>query len=265
MPQSGDARATTTTTSGASRRRVSISSHREEIRRWVEEGYSDASIGQALGTTASSVQSFRSRAGILRGGGPARIAEGEPGNDRDAPVPRMTSEKDPGDPTATNVYEGVLDGGEEGYGLWLDPAVADDPLFKKGFTGVSDVQVVIQRGRIVLQPNPDSAIQPPAGSPAEGTVDDEAARQLESITDGTGGSSTEVNGDAGEVEDGRVKWFTKEKGYGFILRPDGNQLFFHVSELTDVPIQALSEGRWVSYEVRSNQRGPMAAAVKLRG
>ena len=118
------------------KRRVALTPHKSEIERWVSQGYSDSWIGSALGTSPSSVQSFRSRHEIYRvlRGQPAEASGGEDGSEQDQ-----------------SVFEGVLEHGQEsGYGLWLDPAVAEDPLFKRGFSGVSDINVSIEEERIVL-------------------------------------------------------------------------------------------------------------------
>ncbi|MDN5697490.1 MAG: hypothetical protein L0G70_05875, partial [Rubrobacter sp.] len=134
--------------SDGKQRRVSLSKHHEEIKQWVEQGRSDEWIANALGTSSSSVQSFRSRSGIRR-------------DNRGRPKESVTSDSDYTDDGSSasadneasrSVFEGVLNQGEEGYGLWLDPAVADDSLFREGFAGVSDVRVMIEAGRIILEP-----------------------------------------------------------------------------------------------------------------
>lgn len=260
-----DAEANETTARGTSRKRVALSPHADEIRRWVGEGHSDDWIASALGTSRSSVQSFRSRRGIKRRGGPAETVDGEQAQGDGAPAAgEIAVTEDPGDTAARDGYEGVLDQGEEeGYGLWLDPAVADDPLFREGFSGVRDVRVVIERGRIVLEPAP--ATQHASGDVDEATVDNEAARQLELITGGTSRPSGKASGGADETEQGRIKWFSAEKGYGFIFRPDGSEIFFHTSELAGVSTEELLEGRPVSYETGRNSRGSIAKSVKLSG
>ena len=47
--------------------------------------------------------------------------------------------------------EGTFDHGEEGYGLWLDPAVADDPIYAEHWAGNRDVVVLVQADQIVIR------------------------------------------------------------------------------------------------------------------
>jgi CspA family cold shock protein len=63
-------------------------------------------------------------------------------------------------------------------------------------------------------------------------------------------------------EQGRVKWFDPEKGYGFLVRPTGDDLFVHHSEVEGEP-SALEPGGEVEYVVGRNDRGPNARSVRL--
>ena len=55
--------------------------------------------------------------------------------------------------TARNVepLEGTFDHGEEGYGLWLDPAVQDNPIYAEHWAGHRPVEVAIEENRIVIR------------------------------------------------------------------------------------------------------------------
>jgi hypothetical protein len=53
--------------------------------------------------------------------------------------------------TASGALEGTFDHGEEGYGLWLDPAVADDPVYAEHWAGHRPVTVVIEDDQIVIR------------------------------------------------------------------------------------------------------------------
>jgi hypothetical protein len=53
--------------------------------------------------------------------------------------------------TADGPLEGTFDHGEEGYGLWLDPAVADDPVYAEHWAGHRPVEVTIEEDQIVIR------------------------------------------------------------------------------------------------------------------
>ena len=65
-------------------------------------------------------------------------------------------------------------------------------------------------------------------------------------------------------ERGRVKWFDAEKGYGFLVRPTGDDLFVHHSEVQGDPSELAPSGE-VEYEVGRNDRGPNARSVRTLG
>src|SRR3712207_2709314 len=109
-----------------SKKRIALKPHITQIREWVDAGKTDEWIADALGTSASSVQSFRSRNDIYR--------------------------RDRGSREPASVFEGVLDHGErDGWGLWFDPAVADDPIWKEHWSGVESVVVKVAEDSIVLE------------------------------------------------------------------------------------------------------------------
>ena len=219
-----------------SKKRIALKPHITQIREWVDAGKTDEWIADALGTSASSVQSFRSRNDIYR---------------------RDRGSRDP-----ASVFEGVLDHGErDGWGLWFDPAVADDPIWKEHWAGVESVVVKVAEDSIVLEVA--------AASP---TVAQDAAREEPENGSGPQGvvniveSPAEQDGAAPEPdrEQGRVKWFDPEKGYGFLVRPTGDDLFVHHSEVEGEP-SALEPGSEVEYVVGRNDRGPNARSVRLLG
>ncbi len=181
----------------------------------------------ALGTSPSSVQSFRSRNSIYR----------------------ANARKDEAVRESRDGYEGVLDHGErDGYGLWLDPSVADDPYYIKHWSAVESVVVSVTEERIVLEKAPaetasDASL--PEGAPAE------AGRAKQPST--------------GARERGKVKWYDAGKGYGFLARPDGGEdIFVHKSRLED-DLEELSPGQYVAYEVGENERGAVAEGVRAAG
>jgi cold shock protein len=60
---------------------------------------------------------------------------------------------------------------------------------------------------------------------------------------------------------GTVKWFNANKGYGFIAREDGNDVFVHVSAIEDAS-QSLDEGQRVQFDIVQGRKGPEAANVR---
>lgn len=60
---------------------------------------------------------------------------------------------------------------------------------------------------------------------------------------------------------GTVKWFSAEKGYGFISREDGDDVFVHFSAIQDDGFKTLSEGQAVAFDIVEGARGPQASNV----
>jgi cold shock CspA family protein len=201
-----------------SKKRIALKPHIEQIREWVEAGKTDEWIADTLGTSASSVQAFRSRNDIYR------------------------RERSPREPES--VFEGVLDHGErDGWGLWLDPAVAEDPIWKEHWAGVDAVVVKVSEDSIVLEADRRESDGGSGSSARPAASSDGLTKEL-------------------PRERGRVKWFDAEKGYGFLVRPTGEDLFVHHSEIQGDP-SSLASNDEVEYEVGEGKRGLAALAVKV--
>jgi hypothetical protein len=163
--------------------RQSLRPQLNQIRAWVRQGRTDAWIAHQLGVSASQLQDFRQRHGLT--------AEGEePANDVDlrdeieAEIEAELGEPEPeGKEGATDEGEGVDDegeqpaggrrrrrrrgrrgrgrrkpleatfdqGDEEGYGIWFDPAIKEDPTYAEHWQGQRALRVTIEPDRIVLE------------------------------------------------------------------------------------------------------------------
>src|SRR5215211_5650966 len=106
--------------------RVSLRKFIDDIRRWVEEDRSDEWIASALGTSPSSVQSFRSRNAIYRRGTASTLHH----------------------PKDYSSYEGGL--GPGGPGIWFDPEVGNDPRWQKRWNSIERVELRLTPTRMVL-------------------------------------------------------------------------------------------------------------------
>ncbi len=62
---------------------------------------------------------------------------------------------------------------------------------------------------------------------------------------------------------GTVKWFNAEKGFGFISREGGADLFVHYSEIQGSGYRSLDEGATVEFEITQGRKGQQASAVKV--
>ncbi len=61
---------------------------------------------------------------------------------------------------------------------------------------------------------------------------------------------------------GTVKWFSRTKGYGFITRPDGPEVFVHYTGIVGEGFRNLSEGQAVEFSVQAGQKGLQAVDVR---
>jgi len=66
-----------------------------------------------------------------------------------------------------------------------------------------------------------------------------------------------------ERETGTVKWFNDRKGFGFIKREDGDDLFVHQNSIETEGFRTLKENQKVEFEVVTNEKGPAAAKVTI--
>jgi len=63
------------------------------------------------------------------------------------------------------------------------------------------------------------------------------------------------------VAKGTVKWFNDSKGFGFITKEDGGDIFVHYTEIKDNGFKSLSEGQQVTFDIVDGPKGPKAVNV----
>jgi cold shock protein len=87
------------------------------------------------------------------------------------------------------------------------------------------------------------------------------AAQLQQIGGQCSATERPPEGEQVERLKGTVKWFNNAKGYGFIGRDDGPDVFVHYSAITAEGYKSLQEGDAVEFEITQGQKGPQAANV----
>jgi hypothetical protein len=169
--------------------RRSLRPELNRIRAWVRQGRTDAWIAHQLEVTVQQIQAFKREQGLapngdleagaltdyddeidLRAEDDALIAaeldaaeaeqsdedEDESDDDEERPARRRRGRRGGrtgarGRRKAPTTLEATFDHGEEGYGLWLDPAVQDDPVYAEYWAGHRPVEVTIEEDQIVIR------------------------------------------------------------------------------------------------------------------
>ena len=169
--------------------RKSLRPHLNQIRTWTRQGRTDAWVAHQLEVTVQQIASFKRESGLLedepgaaeaadlgeidlraeddaliaaeleaaeearREAEEAAAERGEEEDDDEATVPKRRARRGARSRRkgSEGPLEGTFDHGEEGYGLWLDPAVADDPTYAEYWAGHRPVAVTIEEDQIVIR------------------------------------------------------------------------------------------------------------------
>ena len=169
--------------------RRSLRPELNRIRAWVRQGRTDAWIAHQLEVTVQQIQAFKREQGLEPNGDPEagaavdfddeidlraeddaliaaeleaaeaqRAEEAEESEEDDegdkAPAKRRRGRRGGGRRTTKRKgrpIEATFDHGEEGYGLWLDPAVQDDPIYAEYWAGHRPVEVAIEEDQIIIR------------------------------------------------------------------------------------------------------------------
>ena len=130
--------------------RKPLRSQLNQIRAWVRQGRTDAWIAHQLDVSASELREFRRRHELSPEDEGEERREGEPGTGRRRR--RRRRRRGGGGDRAGAGMQATFDHGEkDGFGLWLDPAVADDQVYAEHWAGHRKVEVTIEPDRIVIR------------------------------------------------------------------------------------------------------------------
>lgn len=168
--------------------RKSLRPHLNQIRAWSRQGRTDAWVAHQLEVTVRDIEQFKRQNDLaggeaaegttaldyhdevdLRAEDDALIAAELAAAEAEAERHRAERDEEEGEATparsrrrgrrggrrrgarAAGPLEGTFDHGEEGYGLWLDPAIQDNPIYAEHWAGHRPVEVTVEEDRIVIR------------------------------------------------------------------------------------------------------------------
>jgi CspA family cold shock protein len=102
--------------------------------------------------------------------------------------------------------------------------------------------------------------QPSAPSQSAHPPQRERERERERGPEVVGPETIQIDPQTGKYI-GRVKWYNAKKGYGFIVRGAGEEIFFHKSAAV-TEVEEYQEGEWVLYDVETTAKGPEASDIE---
>jgi hypothetical protein len=171
--------------------RRSLRPHLNQIRSWVRQGRTDAWVAHQLEVTVQDIEQFKRQNDLLGDEAPAEgtpapsypdeidlraeddeliaaeleaaaerakaEAEAQPEEEEEEEEPDAGSRRRRprrgrrSSKRATGPLEGTFDHGEEGYGLWLDPAIQDNPVYAEHWAGHRPVEITVEEDQIVIR------------------------------------------------------------------------------------------------------------------
>jgi hypothetical protein len=162
--------------------RKPLRSQLNQIRAWVREGRTDAWIAHQLDVPASELREFRRRHELSPGGDEDAVAEADLRDEIEAEIEAAAQEEEDEEPEAPDeeqegeeaaaeekpkrrprrrrrrggrkqkALQGTFDHGDtDGFGLWLDPAIQDEPVYAEHWAGHRAVEVEVEPDRIVIK------------------------------------------------------------------------------------------------------------------
>jgi hypothetical protein len=182
--------------------RRSLKPQLNQIRAWVREGRTDAWVAHQLGVTVKDIDSFKREHGLVPEGDsggleepdlraedealvaaeleaePADEDEDEDEGDEDRPR-RRRGRRGGRRRRRRKELDGTFDHGDEGYGLWLDPAVQDDPVYAEHWAGHRPVTVTVEPDRIVIRRAGEGEASEPEEEDRPAEAEAEAAAELD--------------------------------------------------------------------------------------
>ena len=145
-----------------------------QIRTWAQQGRTDAWIAHQLETSVEELQTFKRENGLEAPKATSEAATGTPAapaeevdlraqDDALVAAQLEAEEKAAAEAEAkakeealkaaldsVNNFEGTFDQGEEGYGLWLDPAIQDNPIYAEYWAGARNIKVTLTQNEITI-------------------------------------------------------------------------------------------------------------------
>ena len=111
------------------------------------------------------------------------------------------------------------------------------------------------------QPDPVVNMEPPAKEFAEEEVHEHGEEEADEEEDAFQPATVQIDPESGKYI-GRLKWYNPGRGYGFIARGAGEDIFFHRSDMIGNP-EELEEGSWLLYDVEETQKGLEASEIEI--